>query len=230
MSLRYHGENLSSGPQKAASKKAAEQLAAQALLGLVSSRAPATSTARVSQDDVSRLQCANPKGRLLEWCAQKKRAAPRFERQADPAGYRVRAALSLDNEETIVSAWHNASTLKAAEQAAAEAVLTILQGRQTVGQEHGSCTPHESQASQRNAAARLNELKQAGVLQSVGYEIVQNDGPSHNPVFSMVASATAEGGRTWTTAPVRASSKKSGQRLAAESLLDLLVEQGITRL
>src|SRR5208283_4786559 len=38
MSLRYQGETVASGPQQAASKKVAEQLAAQALLELVSHR------------------------------------------------------------------------------------------------------------------------------------------------------------------------------------------------
>ena len=75
----------------------------------------------------------------------------------------------------------------------------------------------------------LNELKQVGILQSFGYEVASQDGPSHQPVFSIVGWATTPDGRTWRTAPVCASSKKSGQRSAAERLLDLLVEQGITR-
>jgi dsRNA-specific ribonuclease len=75
----------------------------------------------------------------------------------------------------------------------------------------------------------LNELKQVGILQSFGYEVASQDGPSHQPVFSIVGWATTPDGRTWRTAPVCASSKKLGQRSAAESLLDVLVEQGITR-
>jgi dsRNA-specific ribonuclease len=87
----------------------------------------------------------------------------------------------------------------------------------------------QEQPSERKAAMLLNELKQAGVLKDVGYDVVQQEGPSHQPVFSVVARATTEDGGTFTTDPVRASSKKSGQRSAAEELLDLLVEQGITR-
>jgi dsRNA-specific ribonuclease len=230
MSLCYRDESLSSGPRKAASKKAAEQLAAQALLELVSARTSVRDAVRVSEDDVSRLQSANPKGRLLEWCAQKRWPAPQFEQQADPEGYRVRAVLSPDNKEDTISDWYSAAKPKTAEQAAAEAVLEILQRRRPSGQEEAPSETPATQAGQRNAAMLLNELKQAGVLQGVGYEVVQQDGPSHNPVFSTVAWATTEDGQSWTTDPVRTSSKKSGQRAAADRLLDLLVEQGITRL
>jgi dsRNA-specific ribonuclease len=229
MSLSYGGESLLSGPQKAASKKTAEQLAAQALLEVISERTSAADVVRVSEDDLSRMQSANPKGRLLEWCAQKKWPAPRFEQQADTAGYRVRAILSPHDEESIASPWHSAATLKAAEQGASAAVLEVLNRRPTIEQPSVLPEQPQEQPSERNAAMLLNELKQAGVLQDTGYDVVQQEGPSHQPVFSVVARATTEDGRTFTTEPVRASSKKSGQRAAAEKLLDLLVEHGITR-
>jgi dsRNA-specific ribonuclease len=74
----------------------------------------------------------------------------------------------------------------------------------------------------------LNELKQAGVLLNTGYELVSQEGTSHQPVFSIMAwAATAD--QRWTTEPVRAPSKKAGQRAAAESLLRLLADHGITR-
>jgi dsRNA-specific ribonuclease len=85
------------------------------------------------------------------------------------------------------------------------------------------------QVNDRNAAMLLNELKQVGILRTTGYDVVQEDSPSHQPVFSVVAWATTADGRTWRADPVRASTKKSGQRSAAERLLDSLVEHRITR-
>jgi len=229
MSLCYQGETIVSGPQQAASKKAAEQLAAQVLLELVSHRASAADAVAVSEEDLSRLQSANPKGQLLEWCAKKRWPAPQFEQHANPQGYQVRAVLNRDNEEQISSAWYLAGTLKAAEQASAEDVLKILRSGPASGQDHVPSAEPEQHGCERNAAMMLNELKQVGILQSLGYEVVDEDSPSHQPVFSIVAWTTTPDGQTWRTAPVRASSKKSGQRSAAESLLDLLVEHGITR-
>ena len=129
MSLCYQDETVASGPWQAASKKVAEQLAAQALLELVSNRVSAADAIPVNDEDLSRLQSANPKGRLLEWCAKKKWPAPQFEQHANPQGYQVRAVLDRDDEERTCSAWYLAATLKAAEQAAAEDVLKTFQSR-----------------------------------------------------------------------------------------------------
>jgi Cft2 family RNA processing exonuclease/dsRNA-specific ribonuclease len=229
MSLRCQGETVASGPQQAASKKAAEQLAAQVLLELVSHRVSGVDVVPVGEEDLSRLQSANPKGRLLEQCAKKRWPAPQFEQHANPQGYQVRAVLDRDDEQRAFSAWYLAATLKAAEQAAAEAMLKILGSGPDSCQ--GGVPPKEpeQQGCGLNAAMVLNELKQVGILQSFGYEVTDQDGPSHQPVFSIVARATTPDGRTWRTAPVCASSKKSGQRSAAENLLDLLVEHGVTR-
>ena len=162
--------------------------------------------------------------------------APQFEQQASPDGYRVRAVVSSASEDRTCSAWHLVVTLKAAEQAAAEAVLEeILRSRPADGRnevvsgttvpEAGTPAPEESE---RNAAMVLNELKQAGLLQASGYDVVPEGGPSHQPVFATVAWASTPDGQTWRTDPVRASSKKSAQRSAAASLLDILVAHGIT--
>jgi dsRNA-specific ribonuclease len=207
---------------------------------------------RVGEEDLARLQAANPKGRLLEWCARQKWPMPQFEQQASPDGYRVRAVVNPESEHKLCSAWHLAATLKAAEQAASESVLETVCNR-PAGREaeaaSGSPVPEAAklvletgdpvlqtaepvklvpEASERNVAMLLNELKQAGILQASGYEVVQEGGPSHQPVFATVAWATTPDGRTWRTVPVRASSKKAGQRSAAESLVDILVEQGVT--
>ena len=75
----------------------------------------------------------------------------------------------------------------------------------------------------RNPAMALNELCQAGILQATGYEVLDQTGPSHQPTFSVVAWATTPEGTTFRTDPIQPPSKKSGQRLAADQLFDLLV-------
>ena len=165
----------------------------------------------------------------MEWCAKKKWPAPQFEQHANPRGYQIRAAINPDNEERTCSVWYLAATLKGAEQAAAADVLKILGSRPASEQDDVSFGATEQQGCGLNAAMVLNELKQVGILQSFGYEVVNENGPSHQPVFSIIAWTTTPDGQTWRTAPVRGSSKKSGQRSAAEGLLELLVEHGITR-
>ena len=229
MSLRYQGEIVTSGPQQAASKKTAEQLAAQVLLELVSRRVSGDDVVPIGTEDLSRLQSANAKGQLLEQCAKRKWPAPHFEQHANPQGYQVRAVLDRSDEARACSAWYLAATLKAAEQAAAEEILTTLRSGADSDRDDLSSREPEQPRCESNAAMVLNELKQIGVLQSFGYEVASQDGPSHQPVFSIVGWATTPDGRTWRNAPVCASSKKSGQRSAADRLLDLLVEQGITR-
>jgi len=229
MSLRCQGETVVSGPQRAASKKAAEQLAAQVLLEAVSRRVSEADVVSVGEADLLRLQSANPKGQLLEQCAKNRWPAPQFEQHANPQGYQVRAVLDRDNEERACSAWYLAATLKAVEQAAAEDLLKILRSGPAGGPDDIPSGEPERQGCELNAAMVLNELKQVGVLQSFGYEVASQDGPSHQPVFSIVAWMTTPDGRTWRSAVVSASSKKSGQRSAAEGLLDVLVEHGITR-
>jgi dsRNA-specific ribonuclease len=134
-------------------------------------------------------------------------------------------------EETIATAWYGAAKLKAGEQAAAEAILQLLQRRQTTRRpQPPSKTAPPSLPVNRNAAMLLNELTQAGVLQATGYDVVDQSGPSHQPTFTVVAWATTAAGQTLRTEAVCASSKKSAQRTAADQLLDLLAQEGITRI
>jgi Cft2 family RNA processing exonuclease/dsRNA-specific ribonuclease len=235
MSLCCHGQTLESGPFRAASKKTAEQLAAQSLLGLVTQGSGGHETVRVTEDEAARLQSANPKGRLLEWCAKSKAEPPRFQQSASPDGYCIRAVLSVSNQEEIVTGWYVAPKLKTAEQAAAEAVLQQLPtDPPSEPIPAASAVPTEGEAtsqppSGRNPASTLNELVQAGLLRAVGYDLLDQSGPSHQPTFTMVAWATLPDGRTLRTEPVNAPSKKSSQRSAADCLLDLLVQEGVTR-
>lgn len=235
MSLCYEGRTLDSGPQRAASKKTAEQLAARALLERVASCDAEQQVLRIDAADAARLQASNPKGRLLEWCAQRNTSAPRFEQDVSPEGYRIRAVVALPDRDPIVTAWHEAAKLKPAEQAAAEAALRQLPDEpaaETLPAAAGTAAPSATSppaSSDRDAAATLNELTQAGLLQAVGYELLGQSGPSHQPTFAGLAWAAIADGRTLRTEPVTAPSKKAGQRQAAGRLVDLLIQEGLTR-
>jgi hypothetical protein len=58
--------------------------------------------------------------------------------------------------------------------------------------------------------------------------VLDQIGPTHQPTFTMIAWARTPDGRTIRTQPVNSPSKKAGQRAAAEQLLELLIEEGIT--
>ncbi len=235
MSLQHGGKTLKSGPSRAASKKTAEQMAAQALLDMVAQNDDANEVAHVTDDDAARLQSTNPKGRLLEWCAKRKTSPPRFEQDASPEGYRIRAVLSLDDREDMATSWHVSPKLKIAEQAAAEAILQKLPEKPPAEVQPAApasqtlAEPAPEPPSGRNSAMILNELTQAGLLQAIGHEMLDQTGPSHQPTFTVVGWATTPDGRTLRTEPTNASSKKSAQRTAADRLLELLVDEGITR-
>jgi len=234
MSLSYEGRTLDSGPYRAASKKTAEQMAAQGLLDMVSQGDDEHEVVRVASADANRLQATNPKGNLLEWCAKHKTSPPRFERDASTEGYRIRVVVSVSDREEIATAWYEAAKLKTAEQAAAEAILPRLPTEPTL--ETGPSAVAISKPVDftpqppigPNPVAALNELTQAGLLQANGYELLDQSGPSHQPTFTTVAWATTSDGRTIRSEPISGSSKKSGQRAAAGRLLDLLVQEGIT--
>ena len=169
MSLRCQGETVTSGPQQAASKKAAGQLAAQVLLDSVSRHVSGADVVPVGEEDLSRLQSANPKGQLLERCEKKRWAAPQFEQHANPQGYQVRAVLDRDDEQRACSAWYLAATLKAAEQAAAEEMLKILRSEPASDQRGSSL--RETLAADKLAADKRVErrdgaerVKQVGIL------------------------------------------------------------------
>ena len=94
MSLGYQGETVASGPQQAASKKAAEQLAAQALLELLS-RLVSGPGDGFGQRRRAVALAGSPTRRGSSWNGARKSDGrpPQFEQQANPRGYQVRAVL-----------------------------------------------------------------------------------------------------------------------------------------
>jgi hypothetical protein len=141
----------------------------------------------------------------------------------------------LADSTPVTSSWCDAAKLKVGEQAAAELLLQRLPAHESVAQPAGANSePPVSSAlppsdAGRTAAMAINELCQAGVLRAASYDLVDQSGPSHQPVFTVVAWATTPEGHTFRTEPVEAPSKKGAQRQAAERLLDLLVTAGLSR-
>ncbi|MBU0646787.1 hypothetical protein KJ611_04965, partial [Patescibacteria group bacterium] len=81
--------------------------------------------------------------------------------------------------------------------------------------------------SRPEARMVLNELRQNGIVVDFGYELRDHRGPSHQPVFVVVAWATTRDGSRLEGEPAEAPSKKAAQRDAAERLLDRLSEHGL---
>ena len=87
--MQYAGETLNSGPCHAASKKTAEQLAAQALLDLIAVREQADEVVQVSSEESLRLQSNNPKGSCSNGVPGTGFRHLHFQQDASPVGYRV---------------------------------------------------------------------------------------------------------------------------------------------
>ncbi len=146
----------------------------------------------------------------------------------------------VDTQQTIVTAWYESPKLKAAQQAAAHDILQRLPDDPAASREPPteSAEALEDQSatdsqlrpmSGRNPAQALNEMCQARILQSSGYDLLGQSGPSHQPTFTVAAWAVTAEGQTLRTDPAHAASKKAALRAAADQLLDLLVQQGLTR-
>jgi hypothetical protein len=68
----------------------------------------------------------------------------------------------------------------------------------------------------------LNEMRQVGVIEAFGYELIESRGPSHQPTFVMAAWAQMPGGNRVQTDNVAAAARKSAERQAAQLLVEIL--------
>ena len=229
--LEVAGERVSSGPQRAYTKKVAEQLAARALLEGLSSEEQTVEAAGVDDAQQARLEQQNPKGKLLEFCAQRKLPNPHFEVVAVVGGFRCVANIVLSGGEVLETQPFQAIRAKVAEQAAAAALYQQLRSStpKRSGQTSSPSAPPASGASplapgppRPDARMQLNEWRQTKHLVSFGYDLVDHQGPSHQPIFVMTAWAELPGGNRCTTDPIPAGSKKEAQIAAADALRTLL--------
>lgn len=224
LTLEIDEWELTSGVHSGWSRKMVEHLAARALLeelerviaeraAPASSAAPAAIAADVNEDvwevddeNAERLQELNPKGQVFEWCQRRKIARPRFEMKQARGAFYVRASLTTLH---LTSPWFSASQRKIAEQAAADALLPLLPDE--VSEDNVRLDPR----------AELNELRQRNVIADYGFDVVAEAGTPER-CFAVVGTMTIAPGRTETTEPIGASSKKEAILLAARELVSRL--------
>jgi Cft2 family RNA processing exonuclease/dsRNA-specific ribonuclease len=218
MTLEHASKALRTSPHRASSRKLSEQLAAREMLGLLDEMLEIKDACVVDDDLAAALQEVNPKGKLLERCARERRGTPQFEQRPSRSGYAVQAVVDV-----LRSHVHVSRQLKLAEQAAAAELLVLLSG----DQETVVPAVAEAPPARGDARMRLNELRQVGVLEGFGYELIERRGPSHQPVFVVVAWAEAGSFGRIESARTEARSKKDAERAAAEGLMDRLEEVGV---
>jgi Cft2 family RNA processing exonuclease/dsRNA-specific ribonuclease len=230
MTLEFPGEVLTSGRARAASRKAAEQLAAAVLLELAEARTRPGDVTPVDETRAADLRSHNPKGRLLEWAAAHKAKAPEFESRPLSGGYAARVTVCRADGTEYSSHWYSARALTTAEQAAADEALPSISpatGATDAPPPDGAqipslpanVAPSAPGAAGRDARMVLNEMKQLGMLRDLGFDHHGQSGPSHCPVFTVVGWATDPDGTRHETDAVEGPSKKAAQRLAADRLL-----------
>jgi len=202
---------LSSGAQWAWSRKMAEQLAARELLEELDELRPKPARTAAREDDdvfdvdedlAERLRSINPKGRAFEWTQRQKPpvARPRFEARREGSGMLVRARLdTLD----LVTPWFRAGQRKLAEQAAAQALLPLL----------------EQMSEQVDARTVLNELVQKGDLLSSSISVADSGLDLEDSRFRATAQLVSLDGST-TLAEAVGRSKRDAASKAARALLD----------
>jgi Cft2 family RNA processing exonuclease/dsRNA-specific ribonuclease len=225
MRLVLEGRTIDSGEQRAASKRTAEQLAAEAVLKRFEEAQAAHEECRVVEShQYETLRRDNPKGALLEWCAKNHCGAPYFEETPDLTGFRVRVSV-LIAQRRFMSQWYCAATLRMGQHAAAADLLRQVRHRT----EHGQASTEAvnlragDAAAGKDARVTLNEMKQQGLIANFGYQQGETQGPSHQPIFTLSCWATTPDGEKIDGPPVQAASKRSAQRDAAAQLLSRLL-------
>jgi dsRNA-specific ribonuclease len=247
------GEVIASGGQRAASRKAAVQLAARELLEVLEQRRADAEAAvtRLDDDAAAALQQRNPKGRLLEWFAGRHLPGPTFEHKAMADGYAARALCRI-GERAIEGGWFGARSRKLAEHAAADALMAELPGDAERDADAGDADAGAADAGASGSSefrgkveaggkaggqaavatdARmvLNEMRQSGAIVDFGYELRAQQGPSHQPLFVVEAWAQAPSGERIRDCQGEARSKKDAQRIAAAALLERIHSLQIER-
>jgi Cft2 family RNA processing exonuclease/dsRNA-specific ribonuclease len=235
LELEIEGERVSSGSCRASAKKVAEQLAAKALLDCLSRQEQTVEAIGVSEAQQIALEQQNPKGKLFEFCAQRKLSHPRFQTEAMVEGYRCVVTVKLPGGSGLHTKPFLAVRAKVAEQAAAaslyEQLLTWEQNQpdgptvsvdRQAGVAASVSTQPDAAPPRPDARVQLNHWRQQQHLVNFGYELMDHHGPSHQPVFVMTAWAELPSGDRHITEPVTAGSKKAAQLAAAAALRALL--------
>jgi len=221
--------SLVSGAFRASSKLLAEQMAARRLLDLCSGEAAAEARA-VSPAEEAQLKQQNPKGRLIELTTRAKVGPAVFTVEPTAAGFVGRASLPLPDAPALRSGAHVARQAKTAEQAAAAELLDALRAwmdGERPAREAVEAPPAESAPRRpigKDPRMHLHEMRQLGLIQGYRFELVEQKGPPHAPVFVVRGVLETAGGEVLHTRTVEAKSKKEGEIEAAAPLLALAIE------
>ncbi len=214
----YEGKPVCSGPCKAVSRKVAEQLAAKAVLSAIGEKS--MECREVDIGTVEELRQANPKGKLLEWCAARRIAFPSFEHRPSPEGMVARVEAMLSSGEKWHSRWSRAHQVSLAEHAAADECLAMLSSNHGLEKREVKNVPPAS--NQPDPRTLLNQLQQQGRIKDLGYELQEHTGPNHQPVFRYIARAVTSKDQPVQTEIIEGASRKECRKNAAISLLSLL--------
>jgi Cft2 family RNA processing exonuclease/dsRNA-specific ribonuclease len=221
MTLDYQGKRLTSGPQEAASKRVAEHLAARALLDALRKEGKPQAT-MIDGPRAAALRQENPKGQLLEYCAQHKLGAPKFETTPIVGGIIGSVTVEGLGESPWRSSAYRAAAAIIVEHAACAELLERI--RTEKPKPVVSAPPSGTSLESR---MRLNELRQTGSIRDFGYEESPPQGPLHQRIFEVRAWAELVTGERCQSAPAQASSKRDAQRDAAAALISTLATRGV---
>ncbi|MEO7328603.1 MAG: hypothetical protein ABI193_08500, partial [Minicystis sp.] len=226
---------FATGPFRASSRLVAEQMAARRLLELWQAD-EVTAASPVTEAQEEQLKQQNPKGRLLELATRLKVGPPVFTVHPTVSGFVGKGSVPLPNEPALVSGAHAARQARTAEQAAAAALLGALhawtQGERPKSDEATlekpagdpalAATPPRLRG--KDPRVQLNEMRQIGLIQGFGFELVEQRGPPHTPIFVTRGYLETAGGERRYTDPLEAKSKKEGEVAVAAPLLSLAIE------
>ena len=216
LTLTIEGETLTSGPQRASSKRLAEHLASERLLALLDEREAGAQadTIPVGEEEEERLRQDNPKGRLLERSSHRGSASPSFDVRPSGSGFVGQGSLAT-SQGTLSTRRYRAPRAKSVEQAISAELLELLASR-------GDTPATEAQpGSPSDPRMMLNELRQRKLLRSFGYELLDRRGPPHQPVFVVRGFVERMNGERLLTEPIEAKTRKEGEAAVASQMVTL---------
>jgi dsRNA-specific ribonuclease len=222
ITLSHTDKTIQSGLCKAASRKTAEQLAALAILRQLAPANESSEAIEVDEKSAERLRADNAKGKLLELCAKNKFPAPEFTQKPTINGFAVSASVTINSAEHSSHSFR-AATVKTAQQAAAEDLLNILGNHLPESPVQEKIKPLTNSVSQ-DRRPDLNNLRQQGVINDFGYDVVAKEGPDHEPTFTMMGWAKLPNDTMLQTGKIVAEAKKEGALQCANVLWELLKE------
>jgi hypothetical protein len=134
--------------------------------------------------------------------------------------------MTLPGGEELWSPAHRALNAKAAEQAAAAALLAELAARDLkTGAERDKPSPIPKLGTvAQEPRAALHELRQRERIQDFAIAVDQVEGPGHAPLFHLSGFVVRLSGERLDVAGITAPSKREGERLVALRLLESIQE------